>query len=832
MLKFSLSLKENIKDIQKALELMLSVPSRAYDNTFLNSIEGYRGNISKIGRLLLHEWWTVIDKEGKSHERYLFLFKSRLLICKVRKISDKRSIFVLQEIIKIPDCVVEEDSLNGQIKFTAKPNAKDAQHLPICLKPHNDNKDLLKKWYTEICAHIDKEVTLQEHKADDLRIDSTQILQETTLNLPNKAEAYNPDTSVKASDVAKDYFLTKEEKERYQAEYQELLRLEQESIERYNKTKLQSYQTVQKTSVSATETSQHSEIQQRTETISSVAQRTAGLEQKVSTQTQSLEEKERILVRNDNIVEEQRSSNVTCSQETRTEVAAIRETRETVQNKATKQESEPKIETPKAARESPKLTKEPEIESPKTVKEPVNLSGKESPKPAKVPEPQTDLPKATKEPEPKRESPKPVQQPLEPKRESPKIANKPEPKRESPKLTREPEPKKEESPKPKRDSPPKKSSPEAIKSTAVKQEIQQDQREEVVKTATITTETLTETLPSSHPVEEINEDLGKIATPTKAYLAFTPEPLPVPQITVTQDIIPRIHKPIELKDIVGYQESIRQAAGGDQNPSGSGGQQNVYNISDSASLAQWNSRLYNIQMGRGGAAGDGSDEPPQPPMPPHSVRMPGFFQPLPRISYETSIEILIVKAPPPPPPPPITLIPRVVVLNDALELKSQNFLEGIYETDSFDTSLRTAKRKIKSIKSTVLKSKDSTKYAVDTVKKATARDFLHIFTPPIKQKRPIYEIVEEPSRASDVEDDYSESYYGELQSEIREHSVARTEDHLSVTSRRHYESKMQKEFNVFSVPPPPHLCVSPLFLCYCCQRKMFWIESVLRAYSV
>lgn len=775
---------------------MLSVPSRAYDNTFLNSIEGYRGNISKIGRLLLHEWWTVIDKEGKAHERYLFLFKSRVLICKVRKISDKRSIFVLQEIIKTPDCVVEEDNANALIRFTAKPNAKDVQHLPICLKPHNDNRDLIKKWYNEICVHIDKEVTLQEHKADDLRIDSTQILQETTINLPNKAEAYNPDTSVKASDVAKDHFLTKEEKERYQAEYQELLRLEQESIERYNKTKLQSYQTVQKTSVSATtETSQHSEIQQRTETISSVAQRTAGVEQKVSTQTQSLEEKERIVVRNDNIVEEQRSTNVTSSQETRTEVAAT-------QRIATpKQELDSEIEIPQGARESPKLAKQPEP------KRESSRPGKESPKPAKEETPivqqVTGIPKSAKEPEPK-------QAPV-PKGESPKLAKQPEskPKRESPKLTGEPEPKKE-SPKLKSDSPSKKSPPEPSKSTApdtkiLKQELHQELREEVLKTASTTTETLTETLLPAHPVEEITEDLGKTPIPTNESPAFTPEPLPVPQITVTQDIIPRAHKPIELNDIVGYQESIRQAAGGEQNPSGSGGQQTVYNITDSASLAQWNNRLYNIQMGRGGGAGgDGSDEPPQPPMPPHSVRMPGFFQPLPRISYETSIEILIVKAAPPPPPPPITLIPRVVVLNDALEMKSQNFLEGIYETDSFDTSLRTAKRKIKSIKSTVLKSKDSTKYAVDTVKKATARDFLHIFTPPIKQKRPIYEIVEEPSRASDVEDDYSESYYGEMQSEAREHSVARTEDHLSVTSRRHYESKIQRyQISLSSQPTPP-----------------------------
>lgn len=84
---------------------MLSVPHRAIDNKFLASIEGYRGNLHKLGRLLAHEWWTVIDHEGKTKERYIFLFKSRILVCKVRKISEDRSIFLLKDIIKVSICV-------------------------------------------------------------------------------------------------------------------------------------------------------------------------------------------------------------------------------------------------------------------------------------------------------------------------------------------------------------------------------------------------------------------------------------------------------------------------------------------------------------------------------------------------------------------------------------------------------------------------------------------------------------------------------------------------------------------------------------------------------
>ena len=43
LVKYSLRLGENATNLQKALELMLSVPHRAIDNKFITSIEGYKG---------------------------------------------------------------------------------------------------------------------------------------------------------------------------------------------------------------------------------------------------------------------------------------------------------------------------------------------------------------------------------------------------------------------------------------------------------------------------------------------------------------------------------------------------------------------------------------------------------------------------------------------------------------------------------------------------------------------------------------------------------------------------------------------------------------------
>lgn len=54
LVKYSTRLGENCDDLQNALELMLGIPHRATDNKFISNIEGYKGNIHKLGRLLTH----------------------------------------------------------------------------------------------------------------------------------------------------------------------------------------------------------------------------------------------------------------------------------------------------------------------------------------------------------------------------------------------------------------------------------------------------------------------------------------------------------------------------------------------------------------------------------------------------------------------------------------------------------------------------------------------------------------------------------------------------------------------------------------------------------
>uniref|UniRef100_A0A1B0BP63 3-hydroxyisobutyryl-CoA hydrolase n=1 Tax=Glossina palpalis gambiensis TaxID=67801 RepID=A0A1B0BP63_9MUSC len=92
------------------------------------------------------------------------------------------------------------------------------------------------------------------------------------------------------------------------------------------------------------------------------------------------------------------------------------------------------------------------------------------------------------------------------------------------------------------------------------------------------------------------------------------------------------HKNIELPDIV-----YKEASGG-HDQDASGGRSNVFTIKDSATLVHWNNTPTDITYESDGFEGGFG--------PSHFARMPGFFQPLPHIAYETSVDILIIKARP------------------------------------------------------------------------------------------------------------------------------------------------------------------------------------------
>nr|CAI5863009.1 unnamed protein product [Callosobruchus analis] len=158
---------------------MLSVPHRAEDDKFISSIEGFKGNIHKLGRLLAHDRFSVSFGDI-TKERYLFLFKSHILICKVRRISEDRSIFQLKDTVKLAQTEIRDnpgddfcfelvDTVGGQF---------------LRLKAYRNIKNT---WVKNI-----KESALESGKTEENRAEQLLIIQSTSEAKPLEAGKEKP----------------------------------------------------------------------------------------------------------------------------------------------------------------------------------------------------------------------------------------------------------------------------------------------------------------------------------------------------------------------------------------------------------------------------------------------------------------------------------------------------------------------------------------------------------------------------------------------------------------------------------------------------------------
>ncbi|KYB28579.1 Muscle M-line assembly protein unc-89-like Protein [Tribolium castaneum] len=168
LVRYSACLGEDNSDLQKALELMLSVPHRAQDEKFTSNIEGYRGSIHKLGRLLAHDWFSVTFGQV-TKERYLFLFKGKILICKVRRISEDRSVFQLKDIIQLNRVAVKEHPEEERVLELIDTSGGQA----LILTAHRDH--ITEYWLKEIreFAQEYEENEDTEAEAEDFQIASS-----------------------------------------------------------------------------------------------------------------------------------------------------------------------------------------------------------------------------------------------------------------------------------------------------------------------------------------------------------------------------------------------------------------------------------------------------------------------------------------------------------------------------------------------------------------------------------------------------------------------------------------------------------------------------------
>ncbi|VDP04295.1 unnamed protein product, partial [Soboliphyme baturini] len=90
MIKYTSRTDVPTESLEKALELMLSVPKGASDIAYVKNILNYPGDVVKIGRLLRHDEFRLWEgtQEGDGELVYAFLFKSRLVITTKQEAED------------------------------------------------------------------------------------------------------------------------------------------------------------------------------------------------------------------------------------------------------------------------------------------------------------------------------------------------------------------------------------------------------------------------------------------------------------------------------------------------------------------------------------------------------------------------------------------------------------------------------------------------------------------------------------------------------------------------------------------------------------------------
>uniref|UniRef100_A0A7E4US93 PH domain-containing protein n=1 Tax=Panagrellus redivivus TaxID=6233 RepID=A0A7E4US93_PANRE len=80
IIKYSARAQTSTKSMQKALELLQSIPKRAEDVAFTDNILNYPGDKTRLGRLHRHDLFQVWEGDEPVTDRYIFLFNNKLMI--------------------------------------------------------------------------------------------------------------------------------------------------------------------------------------------------------------------------------------------------------------------------------------------------------------------------------------------------------------------------------------------------------------------------------------------------------------------------------------------------------------------------------------------------------------------------------------------------------------------------------------------------------------------------------------------------------------------------------------------------------------------------------
>lgn len=568
-------------------------------------------------------------------------------------------------------------------------------------------------------------MALHEHAVDDLRIDPTQIKPDSEheeLRFPIQRKASYESDGIKPSEVAKDHFLTADEREFYAkqlAEDQKILQQQHQSfIDRIAQaaTGDTTDQQAQQPQQNQPQQQQKQEPKTSTAATNQPSQQT---ETKKSTEESKVQKQQK----------EEKQSKLTRS-------SAVEKSCEEIVSQQTSKTEQIEVKTTAIKQEKSSTASQSTAESQTAIVNKTEVKTSEV-KSAEV------KPTETKPTESKVSATKPIESDSLSKKEQPAKTEDKKSSEQKPKVGKHvqiQEPNKQQTPTEKT---------EQIQQP-ISQEVKGDSNSGKIDTIEITEVdepqqniiALNQSNNNTQTIEIIEQQQQNNIL-AHDIIAFTNQPLTMASTDENQNAL----------DVLTT-EAPQDAT--DNNQSQSTNQNNNNNQDSAASNATNNQLALNQSSQRMQVTrfnfGDKKGPPGQPP----SSNLPDFLVPPHLITYETSIEINFIKIPPPLPPPPPKYVKKMLVHTESLERRTRAFLSGNFEVGTTDSSLRTARQKIRSLKSTILKSDDEVKHAEDTIHKAQSGEFLNIFAPPIVEQ-PLYEFIEVSSPTPRLDEECSEN---------------------------------------------------------------------------
>ncbi|GFW99143.1 obscurin [Trichonephila clavipes] len=150
LIKYSSRLNEDTTDLQKALDFIHSINTRTKDLLYIQAIEGCKGDLLKIGRILKHEVFDVCEgNEVSASERYVFLFKGRVFVTEKRITSEKESYHVTN-LFRLQDVDLIETVDGDPLKVVFKSHKKNRPGFPLSLRARSPEQKAA--WLKELIA--------------------------------------------------------------------------------------------------------------------------------------------------------------------------------------------------------------------------------------------------------------------------------------------------------------------------------------------------------------------------------------------------------------------------------------------------------------------------------------------------------------------------------------------------------------------------------------------------------------------------------------------------------------------------------------------------------